>query len=39
VQGIRGFRDLKVWQKAMDAAMAVLASMAAHPEHWSLRKR
>ena len=23
MEGIRGFRDLKVWQKAMDAAMAV----------------
>jgi hypothetical protein len=36
VERIRGFRDRRVWQKAMDAAM--LVSMASQPENWAIRK-
>jgi four helix bundle protein len=33
VEGIRGFRELKVWQKAMDAAMLVFQSSRQFPKH------
>jgi len=33
VENIRGFRDLKVWQKAMDAAMQVFDVSGGFPKH------
>jgi len=33
VENIRGFRDLKVWQKAMDAAMLVFDVSGRFPKH------
>ncbi len=42
MEKIRSHRDLKVWQKGIDAAMAVfeilsmLATMSNHPDKWCL---
>ena len=33
MEGIRGFRELKVWQKAMDAAMLVFEFSRQFPKH------